>query len=331
MATLKQLAACLAMLCILTGCTSCGGGQSTVPTPPPPTRPNFDRSLAYSDIVTQCNFGPRNPGSTGHENCRAWLVNKLTALADSVVKQDFSARTPLGGPYSFQNILGVFASQATGSPLLLAAHWDTRPIADEDPDAANRNTAILGANDGASGVAVLLEVARHLKDNPPTRPVIIAFLDAEDSGLASSAQPYMGFCIGSNYLANNWPGGLPIPAEMILLDMVGADQRNNPRLQPTGAIDGPEFRLEQNSLNSNPSLMNRIWSAAESRGHTAFVRQPQGAITDDHKPFIDKGLPAVDIIHFAPAEWHTVDDTPAHCSAETLYQVGDTLVSILWP
>lgn len=330
---MKLLNALLAPLCtliILTGCPSCGGGGA--PAPAEPARPSFDKTAAFAALTQQCDFGPRNPGSAGHESCRAWLASQLTALADKVVLQDFEADTILAGRRQFQNLVGLFGSAATGTPILLGAHWDTRPIADEDPNPANRNLPILGANDGASGVAVLLELARMMKAKAPSRPVLVAFFDAEDSGLASegAGKRFLGFCVGSDYLANHWPSELPWPAEMVLLDMVGTDNVRNPRLQPTGTVGGPAFKLEAASLAAAPLLVDRIWSAAQARGHGAFVRQPAGEIIDDHRPFIERGVAAVDIIHFAPAEWHTIDDTPAHCSADTLYQVGDTLVSILW-
>lgn len=330
MRLLKALLAPLCTLCIIAGCTSCGGGGAS--TPVNHDRPAFDRAAAFAALTQQCDFGPRNPGSTGHESCRAWLASEMTALADKTVLQDFNADTLVGGAHQFENILGLFGSAAAGTPILLAAHWDTRPIADEDPNPANRSTAILGANDGASGVAVLLELGRLMKARAPSRPVILAFVDAEDSGLASAGagKRFLGFCVGSDYLANHWPSDLPWPGEMVLLDMVGTDGVRNPRLQPTGVIGAPAFKLEAASVAAAPLLVDRIWSAASARGHSAFVRQPGGEIIDDHRPFIEKGVAAVDIIHFAPAEWHTIDDTPAHCSQDTLYQVGDTLVSILW-
>ena len=325
----------LAALVVLTGCTSCGGGQTTPITPPPVvTRPAFDRTKAFDALTHQCSFGPRRPGSDGHEQCRAWLAAQLTALADSVVLQNFSSKTPMGGPYDFQNIVGVFSAASTttaGAPLLLAAHWDTRPIADQDPDPKNQATPILGANDGASGVAVLLELARLMKDRKPTRPVIIAFLDAEDSGInRTTTFPYLGFCIGANYLATHWPTDIGRPAEMVLLDMVGADNKRNARLQKPGQIDGPAFLEEGYSMLSDPTLVETIWSAAAPLGHSAFKRRSIDGIIDDEKPFIDNGIPGIDIIHFAPAEWHTIDDTPDNCSPDTLWQVGDTLVSVLW-
>lgn len=326
----------LAML-LMAGCTTCGGGnQATAPQPLPPApvlRPQFDRARAFAALEQQCAFGPRSPGSEGHAQCAAWLAAQLeeTAGPDNVYVQRFTSRTPLGGPYEFQNMLAVFAPTASGSPLLLGAHWDTRPIADEDPDPRNRATPVLGANDGASGVAVLLELARLMKTTPPPRPVMIALFDAEDSGSRGvTAFPYLGFCIGSDYLAGNWPTAFPRPAEMILLDMVGRGRHRNPRLQPEGEIGGPEFKLEGYSLQAAPGLVDAVWSAAQRLGHDAFKRVPGPTVIDDHLPFIERGIPAVNIIHFAPPEWHTIDDTPEHCSPDTLFQVGDTLVELLW-
>jgi len=251
MKTVRFLLISFAAVSLITGCSSCGGGQTETPAnvvPPPvaPDRPAFDRSRAFSALVAQCDFGSRAPGTEAHEACRKWLVQQLQSLADKVYQQDFTSNTPMGGPFDFQNIVGYFEGTGQDDPILLGAHWDSRPIADEDPNAANRQTPILGANDGASGVAVLLELARLLKQHKPDRPVMIAFFDAEDSGMASERRlPYMGFCIGSNYLASNWPEAeMPWPEEMILLDIVGADAVSNPRLQPNGQIGAPQFKLE---------------------------------------------------------------------------------------
>jgi glutaminyl-peptide cyclotransferase len=326
------LAACC--LCLLTGWSSCGGGAPEVDPPPPPPpadRPAFDRTLAFAALEAQCNFGARTPGSDAHAACGAWLKEQLEALSSQVVAQEFRTATPMGGPYDFANYLAVFPGADTTSPLFLAAHWDSRPVADQDPEAANRTQPVMGANDGASGVAVLLELARLMKARTPSRTVIVGFLDAEDSGKSSVRNlPYMGFCLGADFLATHWPAGVPEPAQMILLDMVGADSVINPRLEDAGETTGPVFKLEANSLESDPALVDQIWTAAEALGHSAFSRSSGGRITDDHMPFADRGTPAVDIIHFAPAEWHTVDDTPEHCSADTLWQVGDTLVSVIW-
>lgn len=184
MHTARRLLLALCTLSLLTGCSSCGGGETTPapPSPPPADRPVFDGSLAFTALESQCNLGARIPGSDAHTACGAWLKDRLNELSDQVVAQEFEATTPMGGPYDFTNYLAVFPGTDTTRPLLLGAHWDCRPVADEDPDPARRSQPVMGANDGASGVAVLLELGRLLELRKPSRTVILALFDAEDSG-----------------------------------------------------------------------------------------------------------------------------------------------------
>ncbi len=319
--------------CLAAGCTSCGSGSSPAPLPPPvpPERPAFDEAHAFADLEQQVAFGPRNPGSQGHQDCLAWLVHQLRPLADLVVQQDFQAATPMGGPYGFTNVIALFGQDQPGEVWLLGAHWDTRPVADEDPDPANRGTAILGANDGASGVAVLLEIARALGEVPPPCPVLLAFFDAEDSGISGSGMPYMGFCIGSAYLADDWPTELPRPEKVVVVDLVGQDEEHNLRVgTPNGSNDRFDLPYERYGQTAAPGLANEVWTAAEVLGHDAFKRRAGPYVIDDHKPFLDAGYDAIDIIDFPPPEWHTVDDTPEHCSPDSLLQVGDTLLEVIY-
>lgn len=317
------------LIAIMTGCTSCGGGQGNVT--PPVVVPEFNRARAFADLERQCEFGPRAPGSQGHADCLQWLATQL-AGADRLVRQNFSALTEFGGPYNFTNLLAVYGEDKPGVPFLLCAHWDTRPVADQDPDPANRDKPILGANDGASGVAVLLEMARAFVASPPPRPVIIALLDAEDSGTSESDMDYMGFCIGSKYLSEHWPEEIAKPAEGVLLDLVGCDNIDNPRLnQPLSGVNSVlDFPQETYSLQHNPALVERVWTLAAQRGHTAFIPTNGGPVIDDHVPLMAGGIRVIDIIDFPPEEWHTVDDTPEHCSADALYQSGDTLLHLLY-
>jgi Zn-dependent M28 family amino/carboxypeptidase len=256
----------------------------------------------------------------------------LSQYTKRVFQQRFQSITPFGGPYDFCNVLGWLGPQE-GQPILLAAHWDTRPVADEDPDPANRDRPIGGANDGGSGVAVLLEMARLMAQQPPPGPVVMAFLDAEDSGRSGyTALPHSGFCIGSAYLAEHWPADWTKPAEGILLDLVGGDGKTIDRI-PVKPIHGDvrfDLRLEGHSLDANPSLVNKVWSTAEALGHTAFVRATCGYITDDHVPLIAAGIAMIDIIEVFPLTWHTIEDTPEHCSADSLRQVGDTLMHVIY-
>lgn len=303
------------------------------PPPPPVERPAFDAQRAFADLEAQCDFGPRAPGTAAHEQCAQFLQDALAASGARVVTQQFRSATGLSATvYDFVNILGVFAENAGGEPLLLAAHWDSRAVAERDPDPALRNQPILGANDGASGVAVLLEIARAFAQTAPPRPVIIAFFDAEDQGGARNpGLPQGGWIIGSSYLAANWPADVPWPAQMILLDLVGGDSEHNPRVG-TPPMSDDVFRLpmERTSVEESPDLVDAIWTIAERLGHNAFVREVGISVTDDHIPFLEAGVEAIDIIEFVPPEWHTQDDTPEHCSADSLLQVGDTLLEFIY-
>ncbi|MEN6642866.1 MAG: M28 family peptidase [Armatimonadia bacterium] len=322
----------LFLLLLVTGCTSCGGGAGKQDdnNPPPQTTVEFDSTRAFADLERQCEFGPRIPGSQAHANCLAWLVQQL-GTADQVVQQPFESSTTFGGPYNFTNVLAIYGKDKPGVPFLLCAHWDCRPKADEDPDPANQDKPVPGANDGASGVAVLLELARLMATNPPPRPIIIAMLDAEDSGQSGSGELYSGFCLGAKYLATHWPSALAKPTEGVLLDLVGGDDVANPRCPPRfGGNNILDFPIERNSQNYNPTLVSALWTIADERGHTAFKRTTGSSITDDHLPLNAGGIKVIDIIDFPPPEWHTIDDTPANCSAAALYQTGDTLARYIW-
>ncbi len=330
---MRILAAISLFAALGTSCSSGGGAGPVDPLPPPAERPAFDEARAFADLEAQVAFGPRVPGSQAHDDCLAFLTNRLQQAGAQVVTQEFTATTGLSGQqaYDFTNVAGLFAGDAEGEVLLLGAHWDSRAIADQDPDPARRTQPVPGANDGASGVAVLLEMARAFSVQAPPRPVIIAFFDAEDQGGNSDDLPDAGWIIGSRRMANHWPQELPRPAQMVLLDLVGGDNRPNPRLGTPGISDDI-FRLpiELESLDNAPALVDEIWSIAERLGHTAFVRNGGRSITDDHIPFIEAGIPSVDIIEFHPPEWHTTDDTPEHCSPDSLNQVGETLLEFIY-
>jgi hypothetical protein len=316
-----------ALLILVTGCTSCGGGGGAAP----PVVSEFNRARAFADLEQQCGFGPRIPGSQAHTDCLAWLQQQFPG-ADQVLPQAFRAATPFGGPYDFTNVLALYGQGQPGDALLLCAHWDCRPKADEDPDPARRDEAVPGANDGASGVAVLLEIARLLEAKAPPRPVVLALLDAEDSGDPDvPGYSYQGFCLGSEYLAAHWPVALPRPTAGILLDLVGGDNVANPRCPPRfGGNDYLDFPMEGESVRANPALVQALWGIAARRGHTAFRKVLGRDMVDDHLPFIAAGIPTIDIIDFPPPEWHTVDDTPEHCSPDSLFQVGDTVLQYIY-
>ena len=312
-------------------CGACGSGGGV---PPPGAAPDFDAPRAFADLQAQVDFGSRMPGSPGHAAQLAWMKSTLQPLAARVEEQTFTYTTPFGGPFEGSNLIAVFNPAATGAITLVGAHWDTRPRADEDPDPANWLLPVPGANDGASGVAVLLELARLFAQQPPPHPVYLAFFDAEDSGKQGSGLPYLGFCLGSDYLASHWPGGLTLPNQVIVADLVGGTAQHNPRIPVRTDLGGNDYfdlPKEGESLASAPELVNRIWTLAGALGHTAFRQETRGAMIDDHVPFIAHlGLPAVDLIDFPPPVWHTVDDTPEYCSPDALEQVGDTLAHLLY-
>ena len=200
---------------------------------------------------------------------------------------------------------------------MLCAHWDSRPTADQDPDPANHQKAVLGANDGASGVAVLLEMAHILHHNPLDFGIDIVLFDLEDMGdhgAGLESDSLTPFCIGSQYFVKNRPGYHPRFG--ILLDMVGDKELR--------------FEREGYSWGRAPQVVTKVWNAAKEVGATAFVEEIREPVLDDHVPFLEKGIKVIDIIDFDYPHWHTINDTPDKCSAESLQQVGDVLIEVLY-
>jgi glutaminyl-peptide cyclotransferase len=268
---------------------------------------DFDSAHAYAYLSKQCEFGPRFPGSTAHKETQAYLLTELQKFAQEVELQPFEFRQG-NQQIQMNNILAQFGPDS-GEKILLAAHWDTRPFADQDATIANRNQPILGANDGASGVAVLLEVARVLKAKPPPRPVIIVLFDGEDYGRSVD-----NMFLGSRHFAQNM--GRWRPDYGILLDMIG--DRNL------------ELPMERYSWSNHRDLTEAIWARAKKLGLSAFQDRIGYAIMDDHLPLIEAGVPMVDIIDFDYPYWHTLEDTPDKCSAESLGVVGKLVLSIIY-
>ena len=315
---LKLTAAAALAAAILSGCTSCGSGgnASTDPNLPPVTRPAFDSARAWADLLAQEKMGPRTPGSAAHDQLQALLISEMEASADRTLQQKFTASCAFGGPYHFVNVIGCFSEAKSGRSLLLGCHWDSRPVSDHDPDPARRHDPCPGINDGASTVAVLLEVARALKKQPPDIPVYIVFLDAEDIGTDGSSLPYQGFCVGTVEFARQMDTLHLRPSQAIIIDMIGdQDLRIN---------------LEQNSRASNRQLQDVVFDTAAKLGHPAFVKEPGPTMIDDHIPLIQAGVPSIDLIDFDYPQWHTTQDTSAHCGEQSLMQVGDTLLEVIY-
>ena len=280
--------------------------------------PVFSGGQAFQWLEEQCDIGPRTPGSEGNARLRAIIMDHAAACGLSAAELCFSADNPMGdGPVQICNIV-VSTPGPRENRLWLGAHFDSRPVSDRDPDPDKRHQPLVGANDGASGVAVLLHLMELLARQAPARGVDLLFLDGEDSG--SSGAP-LEFCLGSAHLARTWqdfgsPLAGPPPAGVIILDMIGDADLAIP--------------MERYSLQYSPELLHKIFDRAAALGLPAFLAEPGPAVYDDHVPFIQAGQPAVDLIDFDYPQWHTTADTPAACSPASLGQVGTLMVNLLY-
>ncbi len=280
----------------------------------------FDADSAYEYIAAQVAFGTRIPNTPTHKACGDWLKQKLASFGFDVISQEATVVDQEGKNLPITNIIGQWNPQAERRILLLA-HWDTRPIADHDPDPSKTGMPILGADDAASGVGVLLEVARQLAKQQSSLGVDILLVDAEDSGTSENEESW---CLGSTYWSKN-PHKAGYRAEFgILLDMVGAQDA--------------KFRWELFSKLHAPSIVSTFWDKAASLGYGSYFIQADGAgLTDDHRPIIDNlAIPTIDIVNYDPARpkgfgthWHTHADTMEIIDRATLRAVGETLISYL--
>jgi len=254
---------------------------------------SFDGARALKDAQTQVDFGPRPPTSEGHKKIIAWIQAELKSVGWTV---EIQKAERMGHPV--QNII---AKRSNDAPqIILGAHYDTRFFADHDPDPAKQKQPVPGANDGASGVAVLLELARTLpKDTVPTW---LVFFDTEDNGNIQG----WDWILGSRAFAEE----IKIqPRAVVVVDMIGDADLN--------------IYLEKNS---NKTIRAEIWSTAAKLGYDKqFINQEKYSMFDDHTPFLEKGIPAVDLIDFDYPYWHTAQDTMDKISAKSLGAVGDTL------
>lgn len=274
----------------------------------------FDGARAFAWLVRQTDLGPRNPGSKGHRQCLQMLQNGLREQGARVELQPFiHYDQTLKTTFTMTNIIASFQPQ-NSNRILLCAHWDTRPWADRDrPE--NRDKPILGANDGASGVAVLMEIARLLHQEPPAIGVDLVLFDGEDYGREGELENY---CLGSRYFTANNQRFFPRFA--ILLDMIGDAQLSIP--------------VEGYSRDYAPDIVELVWGTAERLGYPQFTRDFQGYVFDDHYILNQGGIRAIDLIDFAYPDrsnryWHTLQDTPDKCSPHSLKVVGDVLMQVI--
>lgn len=275
--------------------------------------PEFDKDHAFFLLEAQCALGPRNPNSWGHSECLEFLKRELSFWADTTFVQSFTYDSPgRNTTLELTNIIGRLHLQKR-KRILLCAHWDTRPVADHDPNPANRETPILGANDGASGVAVLLEIARCCALNPPPVGIDIVFFDGEDYGLDGIADDWL---IGSKYFAKHNPLSSPRPRYGILLDLIGDRDLRIPK--------------EQASYHYARDIVEKVWNAARELGISSFHNEIGQQVYDDHIPLNEAGLPTIDIIDFDYSVWHTVRDVPSACSPKSLDDVGRVLLHVIY-
>ncbi|MBO4581941.1 MAG: M28 family peptidase [Bacteroidales bacterium] len=280
--------------------------------------PVFDADSAYEYVARQVAFGPRVPNSQAHKQCENYLYSAIAQYADTVVKQNFTAKAYNGSLLEGCNIIASFNPQ-NANRILLAAHWDTRPFADYDADMANQRKAIDGANDGASGVGILLEIARQLHLQRPETGVDIIFFDIEDYGEpADERDIYFGenWCLGAQYWVKNTHVPYYHAHFGILLDMVGGKNAHFPK--------------EGTSHYFASSIQDKIWNYAASLGFSQFTNDIAHAITDDHL-YVNQQLKIqmVDIIDIDPysptgfnATWHTLNDNMENIDKQTLDKVG---------
>lgn len=310
--------------------TACGGSKKSAKDEGGdmvPAGPTFSADSAYAFCAKQCEFGPRTMNSVAHDRCAAWIVNQFQRFGMTVTEQRAVLKGFDGTPLQANNIIASYRPELTDR-ILLCAHWDCRPWADNDPDEANHTKPVMGANDGASGVAVMLEIARLIESAADTLGqfgVDFVCFDAEDWGTDNESDSW---ALG----AQHWAAQQKMQTDGrryrygILLDMVGGQ--------------GARFYREMFSCQYAPSVVKRVWKAAEVAGFGSFFPQQDGGmITDDHGPVNEvAGIPCIDIISYYPdcmessfgPTWHTVTDDMEHIDPATLKAVGQTLVQVLY-
>jgi hypothetical protein len=308
--------------------TACKNKPATEPDNLQSAVPAFSADSAYLFCQQQCDFGPRIMNSEAHELCGQWIADRFRHFGMEVQLQQATLRGYDGTPLHSTNIIASYKPQLT-ERVMLCAHWDSRPWADNDPDEANWHTPVMAANDGASGVAVMLEVARLLQqaDSLNVGVDFICF-DAEDWGVPqwSEQSDNDSWALGAQHWAAHPHRENYKPRYGILLDMVGGQ--------------GAHFYREQYSIHYAAHIVSRVWQAANVAGYSSFFPQEDGgAITDDHVPVNQTaGIPCIDIIPYYPdceassfgPTWHTVNDDMQHIDRNTLKAVGQTLMQVLF-
>ncbi len=291
--------ACLVLAILAAGCSA-------------DEKVEFTGEPSWRYLVAQCDFGPRPPNTAAHDSTVMYIARHLERRGARVSLQRFKRSDPYADrTLNLTNVIGSFAPDEK-KRVLVAAHFDTRPWADQEKEDSLHAVPIMGANDGASGVAVLLELADLMSSSLPRGiGVDLVFFDGEDYGKEGDLEYYL---LGSKHFAANLAGYHPVCG--VLLDMVGAADAR--------------ILQEGNSLAGAPELTKELFDRAEVLGLDVFVSERTQPMYDDHIPLLLAGIPMVDLIHFPYEYWHTLEDTPDKCSVETLRQVGTLMVDFLY-
>lgn len=340
MKSIKLYLVSLAALAVVSSAISCKGKTSTAQSgdgtatdtlaQAKPVGPAFSEDSAYAFTAKQCSFGPRTMNSAAHDECAAWIVRKFAEYGCKVIEQKADLKGYDGTVLKSNNIIAQVNSQAK-KRILICAHWDSRPWADNDPDSANHRKPVIAANDGASGVGVMLELARVLHKAKDLKiGVDFVCFDAEDWGVPQWETRYQdatgdSWALGAQYYAANFPTSTK-PIFGVLLDMVGGE--------------GAQFYREGMSVQYASDIVDRVWSASKAAGFGSYFPDTMGGmVTDDHVPVNQvAGIPTIDVIPYYPdcqqssfgPTWHTVNDTMEHIDKNTLKAVGQTMIQVLY-
>lgn len=324
----------LLIVFLLAGVSACGNSKKTTAaadgTEMQAVGPTFSADSAYAYCEAQCAFGPRTMNSEAHDSCGAWIAAKFRQYGMAVTEQKATLNGYDGTPLRCTNIIASYKPELT-TRILLCAHWDSRPWADNDPDSSNWRKPVMAANDGASGVAVMIEIARLLKLHGDSLAVGVDFVcfDAEDWGTpqwSDHADDASTWALGANHWAHS-PHSEGYDARYgILLDMVGGQ--------------GGCFYQESVSRQYAPAIVDKVWNAARTVGYGSyFPTEEGGMITDDHVPVNEVAkIPTIDIIPYYPdceqssfgPTWHTIADNMDNIDRNTLQAVGQTVVQVLF-
>jgi len=277
--------------------------------PKPPSE--FDAAFALATIERQLAPGPRVPNTPAHRATGNWLDSLLRTRADTVIVQSWTHVDAAGDSLALRNFLARF-NRTAPERILLLAHWDSRPRSD-GPNSRNPQLPVPGANDGGSGVAVLLGVADALHKHAPERGVDLLFVDGEDFGDFTNHP--LDVLIGSRYFAAHQPDGRR-PSYAVLFDLVGDKDL--------------QIYEEGNSLTGAPEIVEKVWAAAAALGYQKyFVASPRHTLIDDHVELQKVGIRAIDVVDFDYPYWHTPDDTFDKVSATSLKIVGDVALTLI--